>query len=102
MVLLLGAIIFAVWCHYMVLILQVLDALKALGLRCEIVLETLLDAARSLEGLTEVTEMDVDRASLLLEKLNDVAAQGVPLSFPSTISGRQDAFIAQETHMHGI
>ncbi|BDA44284.1 probable Sacsin [Coccomyxa sp. Obi] len=54
---------------------KVLDALKALGLRSEVTLETLLDAARSLEGLTDVTEKDVDRASLLLEKLNEVATQ---------------------------
>lgn len=57
-----------------------LDALHVLGLRSAVTLETLLDAARSLEGVTDVTEKDVDRASLLLEKLNEVAAQGVPHS----------------------
>jgi hypothetical protein len=57
-------------------LVQVLDALKALGLRSTISPEMLLDAARSLEILQTVTENDVDRASLLLEKLDEVATQG--------------------------
>ena len=53
-----------------------LDALKALGLRDKVSLEMLLDAARSLEKLKTTTEKDIDRASLLLEKLDEVATQG--------------------------
>ncbi len=38
--------------------------------------EMFLDAARSLDSLKITPEKDVDRASLLLEKLDEVATQG--------------------------
>lgn len=53
-----------------------LDALKALGLRSEVSSEMFLDAARYLDSLKTTPEKDVDRASLLLEKLDEVATQG--------------------------
>lgn len=55
---------------------QVLDALIKVGLRTAVTSAVLLDAATSLEQLRDVTEGDVDRGSLLLRKLDNIATHG--------------------------
>lgn len=46
------------------------------GLRTKVTRSVLLDAAQSFELLKDVSEEDIDRASRLLKRLDEIAIQG--------------------------